>query len=89
MTDITASDELGPVDYITDELLSFSRKFNGHIGPALAASAERGLVGVLDPLTPKNGDGGSLKAFQLTDLDDSEPGALRIPGGSTCPHHTT
>jgi hypothetical protein len=78
---------VGPVDCTADELLG--RKFNGHVGPALAALAAPGMVWVLDPVMPKKGDHGSRKSFELSDLDDSETGALHTPGGSTCPHHAT
>jgi hypothetical protein len=68
-------DELGPVDWIVIEFPG--SRFNGQIAPALNDLVERGLVRVLDLLVLKKDGDGSLEAFELADLDDSELGELR------------
>jgi hypothetical protein len=68
-------DELGPVDWIVVEFPG--SKFNGEIAPQLESLVERGIVRVLDLLVLKKDDDGSLEAFEITDLDDSEAGQFR------------
>jgi len=69
------ADELGPVDWIVVEFPG--SKFNGEIAPALADLVERGIVRVLDLVMLRKDTDGSIEAFELTDLDDSEVGQLR------------
>jgi hypothetical protein len=68
-------DELGPVDYIVVEFPG--SKFSGEIAPALRDLVERGLVRVLDLLVLKKDEDGTIEAFELSDLDDTEIGELR------------
>ncbi|WP_054246529.1 DUF6325 family protein [Rhodococcus opacus] len=68
-------DELGPVDWIVVEFPG--GKFNGEIAPALGDLVERGIVHVLDLLLLRKDMDGSLEAYELSDLDDSEIGELR------------
>jgi Family of unknown function (DUF6325) len=68
-------DELGPVDWLVVEFPG--SRFNGEIAPALADLVESGTVRVLDLLLLKKDEEGSLEAFELTDLDESEIGELR------------
>lgn len=68
-------DELGPVDWIVVEFPG--SKFKGEIAPTLDDLVERGVVRVLDLLLLKKDTDGSLEAFELADLDDSEIGELR------------
>ena len=68
-------DELGPVDWIVVEFPG--SKFNGQMAPALRDLVERDLIRVLDLLVLKKDNDGSLEAFELSDLDDSELGDLR------------
>jgi hypothetical protein len=68
-------DELGPVDYIVVEFPG--SKFNGEIAPALQDLVERDLIRVLDLVVLKKEADGSIEAFELGDLDESETGALR------------
>lgn len=68
-------DELGPVDWTVVEFPG--SKFNGEIAPALGDLVERGIVRVLDLLLLKKDMDGSLEAYELSDLDDSEIGELR------------
>jgi hypothetical protein len=68
-------DELGPVDYLVVEFPG--SKFTGEIAPALRDLVERGLVRVLDLLVLKKDEDGTLKAFEISDLDDTEIGELR------------
>jgi hypothetical protein len=71
----TQVDELGPVDYIVVEFPG--SKFSGEIAPALRDLVERGLVRVLDLLVIKKEQDGTVDAFELSDLDDTEIGELR------------
>jgi hypothetical protein len=75
MDDVESVDELGPVDWIVVEFPG--SKFKGEIAPALHDLVERGLVRVLDLLVLKKDADGSLEAFEMSDLDDSELGELR------------
>ena len=75
MDDVETVDELGPVDWIVVEFPG--SKFKGEIAPALDDLVERDLVRVLDLLILKKDADGSLEAFELSDLDDSELGELR------------
>jgi Family of unknown function (DUF6325) len=68
-------DELGPVDYIVVEFPG--SKFSGEIAPALRDLVERGLVRVLDLLVIKKDQDGTLEAFEVSDLEDTEIGELR------------
>ena len=68
-------DELGPVDYIVVEFPG--SKFSGEIAPALRDLVDRGLVRVLDLLVLKKDDDGTIEAFELSDLEDTEIGELR------------
>ena len=68
-------DELGPVDWLLVEFPG--SKFHGEIAPALDDLVERGIVRVLDLLILKKDTDGSLEAFELADLDESEIGQLR------------
>jgi hypothetical protein len=71
----TQVDELGPVDYIVVEFPG--SKFSGEIAPALRDLVERGLVRMLDLLVLKKDEDGTIEAFELSDLDDTEIGELR------------
>ncbi len=85
MTEVTAMpppvdettdvDALGPVDWIVVEFPG--SKFSGEIAPILADLVERDLVRVLDLLVLKKDEDGTLEAFELSDLDESEIGGLR------------
>ena len=75
MDDVESVDELGPVDWIVVEFPG--SKFKGEIAPALDDLVERDLIRVLDLLILKKDADGSLEAFELSDLDDSELGELR------------
>jgi hypothetical protein len=68
-------DELGPVDGLVVEFPG--SRFNGEIAPALDDLVERGIIRVLDLLVLKKDTDGSLEAFELADLDESEIGQLR------------
>jgi Family of unknown function (DUF6325) len=75
MDETTDVDELGPVDWIVVEFPG--SKFNGEIAPALADLVKAGLIRVLDLLVLKKDRDGTLEAFELSDLDESEIGGLR------------
>ena len=69
-------DELGPVDWIVVEFPG--SKFNGEIAPAVADLVEKGIIRVLDLLILKKDADGTLEALEISDLDDSEAGKLRV-----------
>jgi len=75
MDEVDSVDELGPVDWIVVEFPG--SKFNGEIAPALRDLVDRDLVRVLDLLVLKKDPDGTLDAFELSDLDTTEIGALR------------
>ena len=73
--EVESVDELGPVDWIVVEFPG--SRFNGEIAPALAELVERDLVRVLDLVVLKKDADGTLEAFELSDLDQTELGELR------------
>jgi Family of unknown function (DUF6325) len=73
--DVSDVDELGPVDWIVVEFPG--SRFKGEIIPALEDLVQRDIVRILDLLVMKKDDDGTLEAFELSDLDDSELGSLR------------
>jgi len=75
----TAIDELAPVDWIVVEFPG--SRFNGEIAPAMADLVDRGIVRVLDLLLLRKDADGSVDAYELSDLDDSEVGELRAYAG--------
>jgi hypothetical protein len=79
MNDLDDFDELGPVDWIVVEFPG--SKFNGEIAPALQDLTVRGLIRMLDLLVLKKDPNGSLEAFELSDLEESEVGQLRSREG--------
>ena len=68
-------DELGPVDYVVIEFPG--SKFTGEIAPALRDLVDRDLVRVLDLLVIRKDQDGTVDAFELSDLEDTEIGELR------------
>ena len=68
-------DVLGPVDWVVVEFPG--SKFKGEMAPILNDLVARGLIRILDLLVLKKDDDASLEAFELSDLDDGELGALR------------
>ena len=75
VVEVESVDELGPVDWIVVEFPG--SRLNGEIAPALRDLVERDLVRVLDLLVLKKDPAGTLEAFELSDLDESELGELR------------
>jgi hypothetical protein len=75
MTNSPSVAELGPVDYLVLEFPG--SQFNGNIAPALADLVERNIVRVLDIVVVKKDADGSVAAFELSDLHDTEVGNLR------------
>ena len=76
MTESTIDiNELGPVDWIVVEFPG--SKFNGEMAPLVQDLVSRDLVRVLDLLMMRKDEDGSLEAFEVTDLDDSEAGLFR------------
>jgi hypothetical protein len=68
--------ELGPVDWIIVEFPG--SRFKGEIAPALDDLVLRGIIRVLDLLLIRKDEEGSLDVFELSDLDESEIGTLRL-----------
>lgn len=71
----TDVDALGPVDWIVVEFPG--SRFKGEIVPVLDDLVERDLIRVLDLLVLKKEPDGTLRSFELSDLDESEIGGLR------------
>ena len=67
-------DALGPVDWIVVEFPG--AKFDGSVFPELLDLEERGIIRVLDLVVLKKDDDGTIDAFELSDLDDSEVGGI-------------
>ena len=67
-------DALGPVDWIVVEFPG--AKFDGSVLPELLDLEERGIIRVLDLVVLKTDEDGTIEAFELSDLDDSEAGGI-------------
>ena len=70
-----ALDELGPVDWIVVEFPG--SRFNGEVTPTLTDLVDRGIIRILDLLMIRKAEDGSIEAFELGDLDESEIGSIR------------
>ena len=68
-------DLLGPVDWIGVEFPG--SRFDGTIFPILLDLEAQGTIRVLDLVVLKKDAEGTLEAFELSDLEDSEIGGLR------------
>jgi hypothetical protein len=68
-------DELGPVDWIVVEFPG--SRFNGEVMPTLTGLVDRGIIRILDLLMIRKAEDGSIDAFELSDLDESEVGGIR------------
>jgi hypothetical protein len=68
-------DELGPVDWIVVEFPG--ARFDGSVLPILVDLEERGIIRVLDLVVLKKDADGTLEAFEVSDLDESEVGGMR------------
>ena len=68
-------DELGPVDWIVVEFPG--TKLTGEIAPIIKDYVDRGLIKVLDLVFLKKDEGGSLEAFESSDLGVGERGDRR------------
>jgi hypothetical protein len=68
-------DELGPVDWLVVEFPGI--RFNGEIAPAITELVDREIIRVLDLLVLRKDEDGTLDAFEVSDLDESELGELR------------
>ncbi len=68
-------DELGPVDWIVVEFPG--SKFNGEIAPNLVELVDKGIIRILDLVLLTKDTDGSIEAFEMADLDDSQIGQLR------------
>lgn len=75
LVDETDVEELGPIDWIVVEFPG--SRFNGEIAPALRDLVDRDLIRVLDLLVLKKDSEGTLEAFELSDLEDTELGGLQ------------
>jgi Family of unknown function (DUF6325) len=69
-------DELGPVDWLVVEFPG--SRFNGEIAPTITDLVDRDIIRVLDLLVLRKDDDGNLEAFEVTELEDSELGELRV-----------
>jgi hypothetical protein len=73
----TEVDELGPVDYVVVEFPADKSNFSGEMASALSDLIDRKLVRVLDLLVLRKENDGSVEAYELEELEDSEIGELR------------
>ncbi len=71
-------DEFGPVDYVVVEFPAGKSTFTGEMAAALEDLVKRSLVRLLDLLIIQKDADGSFEAVELSDLDDSEAGELRM-----------
>lgn len=75
VSDETALDELGPIDYVVIEFPG--TEFDGTIAPALDDLVDRGLVRVLDLLIVVKDTDGNVDVLEISDLADESLNALQ------------
>lgn len=75
VSDETALDELGPIDYVVIEFPGTT--FDGTIAPALDDLVDRGLVRVLDLLIVVKDADGDVEVLEISDLADESLSALQ------------
>jgi Family of unknown function (DUF6325) len=75
----TVTDELAPVDWIVVEFPG--SRFNGEIAPTMSDLVDRGIIRILDLLLFKKDADGTVDAYELSDLADTEVGELRAFAG--------
>ena len=73
----TEVDELGPVDYVVVEFPADKSNFSGEMASALSDLVRRQVVRVLDLLVLRKEIDGSVEAYELEELEDSQVGELR------------
>lgn len=82
VTDETAIDELGPVDYLVVEFPPGARNFEGEMKAELGRLVEAGTIRLLDLLILKKAEDGSVDALEIDETDGSEEiRALEAPRG--------
>ena len=72
----TEIDELGPVDYLVVEFPAGKSNFTGEMAAELASLVESGTIRVLDLMILRKAEDGTVEAFEIDDLDESEAGEL-------------
>jgi hypothetical protein len=70
-------DELGPVDWLVVEFPG-PNFGNGQIAPFLEDLVKRELIRVLDMVFLRKTEDGTLETAEISDLDDSELGEIRM-----------
>jgi hypothetical protein len=70
-------DELGPVDYIVVSFPAGKARFSAEMTSELQALIDSRTVRVLDLVIVTKAADGSVDAFELRDVDDSQVGELR------------
>ncbi|MDL9978795.1 DUF6325 family protein [Microbacterium sp. ASV49] len=70
MTDASADEELGPIDYIVVELPAGQTQLTGEALAELAALVSEGTVRVLDLMFVHKGEDGSIDVTEIEDLEE-------------------
>lgn len=70
MTDASADEELGPIDYIVVELPAGQTRLTGEALAELAALVSDGTVRVLDLMFVHKDEDGSIDVTEIEDLED-------------------
>ena len=73
----TATDELGPIDYLVVEFPAGKAAFTGEMGDKLKALVAAGTIRVLDMLIITKEADGAVDAFEVHEFDDDSVGELR------------
>jgi hypothetical protein len=76
MSGMADVDQLGPVDWLVVEFPG--KQPTGQIAPHLVDLVDRGLIRILDLLVMQKETDGTLDFAELSDIDASELGELRI-----------
>jgi hypothetical protein len=76
MSGMADVDQLGPVDWLVVEFPG--KQPTGQIAPHLVDLVDRGLIRILDLLVMQKETDGTLDFAELSDIDTSELGELRI-----------
>lgn len=72
MTQPTAEEELGPVDYLVVEFPAGRSQFTGEMAAELVRLSDSGTIRVLDLMVLQKNEDGSVEGYEVEDLGETD-----------------